>query len=181
MVAQSLTRPYPVSLPMVVLVLLIPFYIFIAEMMPGRKLNVPELAWDRALRLQPAWALVYGALSVARIDVVEAPARQRRMPRALAPTARAVTDFAPPASSSRRVRGGGPFIDPDSAQRRCQRERREGGRAGGSKTPQWSGGLQPAEGRRAPPIGGLKPAAPLARGAHLVSHSGDERRPPQRA
>ncbi|MEK6374723.1 MAG: phosphatase PAP2 family protein [Acidobacteriota bacterium] len=47
---------------MVVLVLLVPFYIFIPELMPGRTLHVPELALDRVVPLQPAWALVYGAL-----------------------------------------------------------------------------------------------------------------------
>jgi len=61
MVLQTLTRPYPVSLPMVVFVLLVPFYIFIAELMPGRTLHVPELALDRAVPLQPTWALVYGS------------------------------------------------------------------------------------------------------------------------
>jgi membrane-associated phospholipid phosphatase len=60
MVAQSLTRPYPVTVPMVVLVMLVPFYIFIGELMPGRTMHVPELAFDRAIPLQPAWALVYG-------------------------------------------------------------------------------------------------------------------------
>jgi len=62
MVAQSLTRPYRVTIPMVVLVLLVPFYIFIAELMPGRTLHVPELALDRVVPLQPTWALVYGSL-----------------------------------------------------------------------------------------------------------------------
>lgn len=63
MVVESLTRPYRVTLPMVVLVSLVPFYIFIAaELIPGRTLYVPELAWDRVLPLQPVWALVYGAL-----------------------------------------------------------------------------------------------------------------------
>jgi len=47
---------------MVALVLLVPFYIFIAEMMAGRTLHVPELALDRSVPLEPAWALVYGAL-----------------------------------------------------------------------------------------------------------------------
>lgn len=59
---ESLTRPYRVTLSMVVLVLLVPFYVFIPELMPGRTLHVPELAWDRMVPLQPAWALVYGAL-----------------------------------------------------------------------------------------------------------------------
>lgn len=62
MVAHSLTRPYPVSIPMVVLVSLVPLYIFIAELMPGRALHVPALAVDRAVPLLPAWALVYGSL-----------------------------------------------------------------------------------------------------------------------
>lgn len=62
MIAESLTRPYPVSMPMVVLVSLVPFYIFIADIARGRTVHVPELALDRVIPLQPAWALVYGAL-----------------------------------------------------------------------------------------------------------------------
>jgi membrane-associated phospholipid phosphatase len=62
MIARSLTRPYRVIIPMVVLVSLVPFYIFIAQMTPGRAVHVPELAFDRALPLQPAWAIVYGTL-----------------------------------------------------------------------------------------------------------------------
>jgi membrane-associated phospholipid phosphatase len=62
LVAQALTRPYPVTPSMVVLVLLVPFYIFIGELMPGRTLHSPELALDRAMPLQPGWALVYGSL-----------------------------------------------------------------------------------------------------------------------
>jgi membrane-associated phospholipid phosphatase len=62
LVARALSRPYPVTPAMVVLVLLVPCYIFIGEMMPGRTLHSPELALDRALPLLPAWALVYGSL-----------------------------------------------------------------------------------------------------------------------
>jgi membrane-associated phospholipid phosphatase len=62
MVAESLTRPYRVTFPMVALVMLVPFYIFIGEMMPGRTLHIPALAFDRALPLRPTWALVYGTL-----------------------------------------------------------------------------------------------------------------------
>lgn len=62
MVAESLTRPYPVSIPMVVLVSLVPFYIFIGELAQERTLHVPELALDRVVPLQAAWALVYGPL-----------------------------------------------------------------------------------------------------------------------
>jgi membrane-associated phospholipid phosphatase len=62
MVAQSLTRPYQVTWPMVALVTLVPFYIFIGDMMRGRTVHIPAVALDRALPLQPAWALVYGTL-----------------------------------------------------------------------------------------------------------------------
>ena len=62
MVVESLTRPYRVTISMVALVLLVPFYIFIAELMPGRALHVPGLPLDRVVPLQPAWALVYGSL-----------------------------------------------------------------------------------------------------------------------
>ncbi|HEV7515065.1 MAG TPA: hypothetical protein VGR07_02070, partial [Thermoanaerobaculia bacterium] len=59
---EMLSRPYPVSLPMVVLVLLVPFYIFIAELASESTLHVPELALDRVVPLKPTWALVYGSL-----------------------------------------------------------------------------------------------------------------------
>lgn len=62
MVAESLTRPYPVSIPMIVLLALVPLYIFIPGVIPGRTLHVPELALDRVVPLRPAWALVHGAL-----------------------------------------------------------------------------------------------------------------------
>jgi membrane-associated phospholipid phosphatase len=62
MVAESLRRPYRVTIPMVALVMLVPFYIFIGESMPGRTVHIPALALDGALPLQPAWALVYGTL-----------------------------------------------------------------------------------------------------------------------
>src|SRR4051812_744847 len=62
MAAQSLTSPYPVTAPMVLLMVLVPFYIFIAATMPGRALHAPELFLDRVVTVQPVWALVYGAL-----------------------------------------------------------------------------------------------------------------------
>ena len=60
--AESLSRPYRVSLPMVVLVSLVPLYIFIPEMVAGREIHTPELQLDRLVPLKPAWAIVYGAL-----------------------------------------------------------------------------------------------------------------------
>jgi membrane-associated phospholipid phosphatase len=62
MITDSLTRPYRVTIPMVVLVSLVPGYIVIAGLMPGRVLHTPELPVDRLVPLQPVWALVYGPL-----------------------------------------------------------------------------------------------------------------------
>jgi membrane-associated phospholipid phosphatase len=62
MVVESLTRPYRVSVPMITLVALVPLYIVIAAAMPGGQVHVPALPLDRMIPLQPAWALVYGAL-----------------------------------------------------------------------------------------------------------------------
>ena len=43
MVAESLTRPYRVTISTVVLALLVPFYIFIGDVItPGRTLHAPE-------------------------------------------------------------------------------------------------------------------------------------------
>lgn len=61
-VAASLTRPFRVTLPMVILVALVPFYIYIGELMPDRTLHMPALALDRAIPLQPVWGIVYGVL-----------------------------------------------------------------------------------------------------------------------
>lgn len=61
-VRQSLTRPYPVTIPMVLLVSLVPFYLLIAGRARGGMVHAPELALDRLLPLAPTWALVYGAL-----------------------------------------------------------------------------------------------------------------------
>ncbi len=60
--AASLRRPYRVTLPMVLLVSLVPLYIFIGEWNAGRTLHAPALALDRAIPLLPAWSLVYGCL-----------------------------------------------------------------------------------------------------------------------
>jgi membrane-associated phospholipid phosphatase len=62
LIVQALTRPYPVSVPMVVLVSLVPFYLFLDRLYAGRPLHTPEIALDRAMPLWPAWAIVYGAL-----------------------------------------------------------------------------------------------------------------------
>lgn len=58
----ALTRPYPVTVPMLVLVSLVPLYIFIPHLVAGRRHFAPALALDAMIPLRPGWALVYGAL-----------------------------------------------------------------------------------------------------------------------
>lgn len=62
---QVMTRPQPVTLPMVALFSIIPLYLYIGFLVQDRTLHVPELALDRALPLEPAWSLVYGSLLLA--------------------------------------------------------------------------------------------------------------------
>lgn len=59
-VSASFARPYPVTLPMLALMALVPLYVFIPGTLPGRPLFVPELAVDRSLPVVPAWSIVYG-------------------------------------------------------------------------------------------------------------------------
>ena len=61
-VGQTLTRPYPVTGPMILLVSLVPCYLVIAGEARGGAGHVPELALDRLLPLIPTWALVYGTV-----------------------------------------------------------------------------------------------------------------------
>jgi membrane-associated phospholipid phosphatase len=61
-VAGAITRPYPVSGPMIVLLALVPFYIFIPVLFPPSVRYVPAIALDGRLPLVPVWSLVYGAL-----------------------------------------------------------------------------------------------------------------------
>ena len=61
LVVRSLARPYRVTASMVLLVCLVPLYIFIAEMIPAKRCYVPEIPFDRALPLLPVWVLIYGA------------------------------------------------------------------------------------------------------------------------
>ena len=59
---ESLKRPYRVTIPMVVLVCLVPLYIFIAAVIESRPVNAPTTPLDRVIPLVPFWSLVYGAL-----------------------------------------------------------------------------------------------------------------------
>ena len=63
LVGEFLTRPYPLRLrvvmPAVTLMLLVPCYLVIAAYTRGWTLHLPEMALDRMIPLQPAWAPVY--------------------------------------------------------------------------------------------------------------------------
>ena len=59
--AEALGRPYPVTASMVVLVGLVPFYIFIPELVSQEAARSLDTAVDRLFPLAPAWAIVYGA------------------------------------------------------------------------------------------------------------------------
>jgi membrane-associated phospholipid phosphatase len=61
-VGRTLTRPYPVTIPMVLLVSLVPLYLVIADRAKAGPVYAPALELDRLLPLSPVWALVYGAL-----------------------------------------------------------------------------------------------------------------------
>ena len=61
-VGRALTRPYPVTIPMVLLVSLVPLYLVLAGRARVGAVHAPALALDRLLPLAPTWALVYGAL-----------------------------------------------------------------------------------------------------------------------
>ena len=61
-VVQAVTRPYPVTFPMLLLVSLVPFYLVIAQRAREGAVHAPELALDRLLPVAPSWALIYGAL-----------------------------------------------------------------------------------------------------------------------
>ncbi len=67
-VRELMTRPQPVTAPMVVLFALIPMYLVVGgAVATGRTLHVPEIALDRAMALRPEWALVYLSLFLAAL------------------------------------------------------------------------------------------------------------------
>jgi membrane-associated phospholipid phosphatase len=66
-IVAVMTRPQPVTLPMVALFAIVPFYLYIGSLVEGRILHAPELALDRALPVEPAWSLVYGSLFLAAL------------------------------------------------------------------------------------------------------------------
>ncbi len=74
-------RPQPVTLPIVLLFSIIPFYLVIGEVVSGALLHAPELALDRALPVQPGWSVIYLSLYLAAllpVFVVHQPELIRR-------------------------------------------------------------------------------------------------------
>ncbi|HET9426433.1 MAG TPA: phosphatase PAP2 family protein [Gemmatimonadaceae bacterium] len=60
---RRVTRvPYHNTGPALALALVIPVYHVIASFNRGRPANLPELAIDRAIQVEPAWMLVYGSV-----------------------------------------------------------------------------------------------------------------------
>lgn len=66
-IMKVMTRPQPVTIPMVVLFSIIPVYLYIGHLVRGRILHVPALALDGALPIVPAWSFVYLSLILAAI------------------------------------------------------------------------------------------------------------------
>lgn len=66
-VAAIMTRPQPVTIPMVLLFAIIPWYLVIGDVVAGGPVHVPELPIDRAIPLVPAWSLAYGSLFLAAV------------------------------------------------------------------------------------------------------------------
>lgn len=60
--AESLRTPYRVTIPMVVLVSLVPLYLFIPDLSAKGAPSAPALSLDGRIPQQPAWVLVYGSL-----------------------------------------------------------------------------------------------------------------------
>ena len=80
---RSLRQPYRASGWMIVLMALVPLYIFIAKDVAGGVLHIPSTPLDRAIPFVPEWGLVYGALYIVLILlpvlVVREDAHLRRM------------------------------------------------------------------------------------------------------
>lgn len=66
-IVKVMSRPQPVTLPMVTLFSIIPVYLYIGHLVQGRILHVPALALDDALPIVPAWSFVYLSLLLAAI------------------------------------------------------------------------------------------------------------------
>lgn len=80
-IVDRLRKPYPNSVPAIMLALIIPWYHVIVMINRGRTMFMPELALDRAITLQPVWMLAYGSVWIFAflpVFVVRQPALTRR-------------------------------------------------------------------------------------------------------
>jgi membrane-associated phospholipid phosphatase len=80
-IAERLGRPYPNSVPAILLALIIPGYHVIVMINRGRTAFMPELALDRAIPVEPVWMLAYGSVWIFAflpVFVVRQPALTRR-------------------------------------------------------------------------------------------------------
>ena len=66
-VKALMTRPQPVTIPMVLLFSLIPCYIFVGMAVAGRPATVPAVWIDSALPVRAEWSLVYFSLFLAAL------------------------------------------------------------------------------------------------------------------
>ena len=65
--AALFARPQPVTVPMVALFAIIPFYLVIGRYVSHQPLHSPELALDRRFPLEPSWSMVYLSLVLAAL------------------------------------------------------------------------------------------------------------------
>lgn len=66
-IAEVMRRPQPVTVPMVALFSLIPLYLFIGDLFPGRTLHKPQTFLDDFFPLRAEWSVVYGSLFLAAL------------------------------------------------------------------------------------------------------------------
>ena len=66
-IAKLMTRPQPVTFPMVAFFSIVPVYLYIGHVVQGRLVHVPALALDGALPIVPVWSFVYLSLLLAAI------------------------------------------------------------------------------------------------------------------
>ena len=82
-VRELMTRPQPVTVPMVLLFAIIPFYLVIGAAVSGGPVHIPELAIDRAIPVVPAWSPVYASLFLAAILPVMVVHQQEHLDRTI--------------------------------------------------------------------------------------------------
>ena len=66
-IVEVMTRPQPVTIPIVALFSIIPGYLVIGNLSRGRDLHIPELPLDGMMPVQEGWSLVYLSLFCAAL------------------------------------------------------------------------------------------------------------------